>query len=200
MTCKANSTTADELSTSPNIKRNRQSLSTKHSKKKHAKHRNMDTQKRSQRHRRIITTNNNKINNVYSIIIVGAKVTAEIVFTAKDKENLEIIAAEMPKISAVLKDLPKIIAYMESLKETIEILSDKEAMENLEESKKDLKEGRTYTWKEALKELNINEKTFNLIFLKKALKQLNQIDNSIKLRVTQEIQFLPTDPRALVNH
>ncbi|MCL2173399.1 MAG: hypothetical protein FWB84_07175 [Candidatus Bathyarchaeota archaeon] len=160
----------------------------------------MDTQKRSQRHRRIITTNNNKINNVYSIIIVGAKVTAEIVFTAKDKENLEIIAAEMPKISAVLKDLPKIIAYMESLKETIETLSDKEAMENLEESKKDLKEGRTYTWKEALKEFNINEKTFNLIFLKKALKQLNQIDNSIKLRVTQEIQFLPTDPRALVNH
>jgi mRNA-degrading endonuclease RelE of RelBE toxin-antitoxin system len=38
------------------------------------------------------------------------------------------------------------------------------------------------------------KKTFKLVLTKKVLKQLNQLDNSVKLRIIREIQFLPIDP------
>jgi mRNA-degrading endonuclease RelE of RelBE toxin-antitoxin system len=40
------------------------------------------------------------------------------------------------------------------------------------------------------------KKTFKLVLTKKVLKQLNQIDNSIKLRLTRGIQILSSDPMA----
>jgi PHD/YefM family antitoxin component YafN of YafNO toxin-antitoxin module len=47
---------------------------------------------------------------------------------------------------------------MESLEETLEILSDKEAMRNIRTAQKDVKEGRVCSWEDALKELSIDEK------------------------------------------
>jgi mRNA interferase RelE/StbE len=40
------------------------------------------------------------------------------------------------------------------------------------------------------------KKTFKLVLTKKALRQLNRVDNSIKLRLTREIRFLLIDPTA----
>jgi hypothetical protein len=82
----------------------------------------------------------------------------ETVFTAKDKANLEALTEEIPKIKEILEGLPKLVSRMESLEETLEILSDKEAMQNLRAAQKDVEEGRVYSWEEALKELNIDEK------------------------------------------
>ena len=86
------------------------------------------------------------------------KVAIEAVFTAKDKANLEALTEELPKIKEMLEGLPKLVLRMESLEETLEILSDKEAMQNLKEAEKDVEEGRVYDWKDALKELNVDEK------------------------------------------
>jgi len=83
---------------------------------------------------------------------------SETVFTVKDRANIEAITEEMPKIKEALEKVSKLVAYVESLQETLEILNDKEAMQGLEESQKDIEEGRLYTWEEALKELNIDEK------------------------------------------
>jgi len=38
------------------------------------------------------------------------------------------------------------------------------------------------------------KKTYKLIFNKKALKQLDQLDPQIRLRLIQELQFLPLNP------
>ena len=38
------------------------------------------------------------------------------------------------------------------------------------------------------------KKTFELVLTKKVLKQLNRLDNSIKLRLVREIQFLIVNP------
>ena len=86
------------------------------------------------------------------------KVAIEAVFTAKDKANLEALTEELPKIREMLEGLPKLVSRMESLEETLEILSDKEAMQNLKEAEKDVAEGRVYDWADALKELNVDEK------------------------------------------
>ncbi|MDR0318935.1 MAG: hypothetical protein LBI09_02750 [Nitrososphaerota archaeon] len=83
---------------------------------------------------------------------------AEAVFTAKDKANLEALTEEIPKIREMLEGFPKIVSRMESLEETLEILSDKEAMRNIKAAQKDIKEGHVCSWEEALKELSINEK------------------------------------------
>ena len=86
------------------------------------------------------------------------KVAIEAVFTAKDKANLEALTEELPKIKEMLEGLPKLVSRIESLEETLEILSDKEAMQNLKEAEKDVQEGRVYDWADALKELNVDEK------------------------------------------
>jgi len=82
----------------------------------------------------------------------------EAVFTAKDKANLETLTEEIPKIREILEGFPKLVSHMESLEETLEILSDKEAMGNIRAAQKDVEEGRVYSWEKALKELNIDEK------------------------------------------
>jgi predicted transcriptional regulator len=71
----------------------------------------------------------------------------EAVFTEEDKKNLKAIVEEMPKLRSEL----------ESLKETLEILSDKELMADITQGRKDIAEGRVYTYEEALKELDIDE-------------------------------------------
>ena len=71
----------------------------------------------------------------------------EAVFTEEDKKNLKAVVEEMPKLRSEL----------ESLKETLEILSDKELMQSIEQGRKDIAEGRVYTYEEVLKELDIDE-------------------------------------------
>jgi len=53
--------------------------------------------------------------------------------------------------------LPKLRLEVESLRETLEILSDKKLMQDIEQGKKDFAEGRVYTHKQMLEELDIDE-------------------------------------------
>ena len=71
----------------------------------------------------------------------------EAVFTKEDKKNLK----------TVVEELPKLRLEVESLKETLEILSDKELMQDIEQGKKDIAQGHIYTHKQMLEELGIDE-------------------------------------------
>ena len=82
----------------------------------------------------------------------------EAVFRAKDKANLETLTEEIPKIREIQEGFPELVSRMESSEETLEILSDKEAMRNIRAAQKDVEEGRVYSWEEDLKEWNIDEK------------------------------------------
>jgi hypothetical protein len=72
----------------------------------------------------------------------------EAVFTDEDKKNLKVIAEELPKLRMVV----------EELMETVEILSDEKLMKSIARSLKDVQENRVVSYKEALKELSIDEK------------------------------------------
>jgi len=72
---------------------------------------------------------------------------SEIVFTEEEKKSIKVIVEEFPKLRL----------EVESLRETLEILSDKELMADIEQGKKDIAEGRVYTHKEMLEELDIDE-------------------------------------------
>jgi hypothetical protein len=72
----------------------------------------------------------------------------EAVFTDEDKKNLKVIAEELPKLRIVV----------EELMETVEILSDEKLMKSIARSLKDVQENRVVSYKEALKELSIDEK------------------------------------------
>ncbi|MDR2719417.1 MAG: hypothetical protein LBC03_01250 [Nitrososphaerota archaeon] len=72
---------------------------------------------------------------------------AETVFTKEDKKNLK----------TVVEELPKLRLEVESLRETLEILSDKELMQDIEQGKKDIAQGRIYTHKQMLEEMGIDE-------------------------------------------
>jgi preprotein translocase subunit SecA len=82
-----------------------------------------------------------------SIVGIGVLSMVEAVFTEEEKKNLKELTEEFPKLRSEI----------ESLKETLEILSDKELMADIEQGKKDVAEGRVYTFEEALKELGIDE-------------------------------------------
>ena len=71
----------------------------------------------------------------------------ETVFTKEDKKNLK----------TVVEELPKLRLEVESLRETLEILSDKELMQDIEQGKKDIAQGRIYTHKQMLEEMGIDE-------------------------------------------
>ncbi|MDR1992504.1 MAG: hypothetical protein LBQ98_03250 [Nitrososphaerota archaeon] len=71
----------------------------------------------------------------------------EAVFTEEEKKS----------IKAVVEEFPKLRLEVESLRETLEILSDKELMNNIAQGKKDIAEGRVYTHKQMLEELGIDE-------------------------------------------
>jgi regulator of replication initiation timing len=71
----------------------------------------------------------------------------EAVFTEEEKK----------RIKAVVEEFPKLRLEVESLRETLEILSDKELMEDIEQGKKDIAEGHVYTHKQMLEELGIDE-------------------------------------------
>jgi len=71
----------------------------------------------------------------------------EIVFTEEEKKSIKVIVEEFPKLRL----------EVESLRETLEILSDKELMTDIVQGKKDIAEGRVYTHKEMLEELDIDE-------------------------------------------
>ncbi|MCL2288271.1 MAG: hypothetical protein FWC33_03715 [Candidatus Bathyarchaeota archaeon] len=71
----------------------------------------------------------------------------EIVFTEEEKKSIKVIVEEFPKLRL----------EVESLRETLEILSDKELMADIVQGKKDIAEGRVYTHKEMLEELDIDE-------------------------------------------
>lgn len=72
----------------------------------------------------------------------------EAVFTDEDKKNLKVLAEELPKLRIVV----------EELKETLEILSDEKLVKSIDQSLKDLKEGKVLSYKEVLEELSIDEK------------------------------------------
>ncbi|MCL1970142.1 MAG: hypothetical protein FWF66_01580 [Candidatus Bathyarchaeota archaeon] len=71
----------------------------------------------------------------------------EAVFTEEDKKNLK----------TVVEELPKLRLEVESLRETMEILSDKELMQDIAQGKKDIAQGHIYTHKQMLEELDIDE-------------------------------------------
>jgi len=71
----------------------------------------------------------------------------EVVFTEEDKNNLRTLAQELPKLRSLI----------ESLLETLEILGDEELMESIKKSENDIQKGRVLSFKELLKELDINE-------------------------------------------
>ncbi len=72
----------------------------------------------------------------------------EAVFTDEDKKNLKVIAEELPKLREVV----------EELMETVEILSDEKLVKSIARSLKDVQENRVISYKEVLKELNIDER------------------------------------------
>ncbi len=72
----------------------------------------------------------------------------ETIFTEEDKRNLKALAEELPKLRI----------DVEELTETLEVLSDKKLMKSNDTSLKDIKEGRTYSYKKLLSELKINGK------------------------------------------
>jgi PHD/YefM family antitoxin component YafN of YafNO toxin-antitoxin module len=57
----------------------------------------------------------------------------------------------------IIEEFPKLRLEVESLRETLEILSDKELMQSIEQGEKDIAEGRVYTRKELLEKLDIDE-------------------------------------------
>jgi len=79
---------------------------------------------------------------------MGGMNMKETILTEEDRKNLKIISEELPKVRQLLEELI----------ETMEILSDEELMKSIRESEKDLREGRTLTYKQLLEELDINEK------------------------------------------
>ena len=72
--------------------------------------------------------------------------------------NMDIKGATLTGKNEKPKTLPKIRQLLEEVIETIEILTDRELMKSVRESEKDLREGRTLTYKQLLEELDINEK------------------------------------------
>ena len=80
-------------------------------------------------------------------------VTAEAVFTVEEKVKLQRLTEEVPKLRL----------RVEELEETLEILSNKELMQSIEVSEKEIAENRLLSRSEALKELGIDEE--NLSFL-----------------------------------
>jgi len=74
------------------------------------------------------------------------KVTAT-VFTVEDKAKLKMLTEEIPKLRL----------RVEELEETLEILSDRELMQSIEVSEKEIEQNRLYSRKEALKELGLDE-------------------------------------------
>jgi hypothetical protein len=71
----------------------------------------------------------------------------EIVFTEEEKKRSKVIVEEFPPFRL----------EVELLREPLEILSDKELMADIEQGKKDIAEGRVYTHKEMLEELDIDD-------------------------------------------
>jgi len=80
-------------------------------------------------------------------------VTDEAVFTVEEKMKLQKLTEEVPKLRL----------RVEELEETLEILSNKELMQSIEVSEKEIAENRLFSRSEALKELGIDEE--NLSFL-----------------------------------
>jgi predicted nuclease with TOPRIM domain len=74
-------------------------------------------------------------------------VTVEAVFTVEEKRKLQKLTEEVPKLRS----------RVEELEETLEILSNKELMQSIEVSEKEIAENRLFSRSEALKELGINE-------------------------------------------
>jgi len=74
-------------------------------------------------------------------------VTAEAVFTVEEKVKLQRLTEEVPKLRL----------RVEELEETLEILSNKELMQSIEVSEKEIAENRLLSRSEALKELGIDE-------------------------------------------
>ena len=72
----------------------------------------------------------------------------EVTFTEEDRENLKVLAQEVPKLRSLVEELI----------ETIEVLSDKNLMKSIQKSDRDIREGRLLNIKELLNELGINEK------------------------------------------
>jgi len=71
----------------------------------------------------------------------------EAVFTEEEKK----------RITDVVEKFPQLLLEIESLKETLEIMSDKDAMLSIGRGEKDIAEGRVYTYEEALKELGTDK-------------------------------------------
>jgi uncharacterized protein (DUF342 family) len=69
------------------------------------------------------------------------------VFTVEDKAKLKMLTEEIPKLRL----------RVEELEETLEILSDRELMQSIEVSEKEIEQNRLYSRKEALKELGLDE-------------------------------------------
>jgi len=74
-------------------------------------------------------------------------VTVEAVFTVEEKIKLQKLTEEVPKLRLRVKEL----------EETLEILSNKELMQSIEVSEKEITENRLFSRSEALKELGLNE-------------------------------------------
>jgi hypothetical protein len=74
-------------------------------------------------------------------------VTVEAVFTVEEKIKLQKLTEEVPKLRL----------RVEELEETLEILSNKELMQSIEVSEKEIAENRLFSRIEALKELGIDE-------------------------------------------
>ncbi|MDR1993614.1 MAG: hypothetical protein LBQ98_09045 [Nitrososphaerota archaeon] len=72
---------------------------------------------------------------------------AEAVFTVEEKRKLQRLTEEVPKLRS----------RVEELEETLEILSNKELMQSIEVSEKEIAENRLFSRSEALKKLGINE-------------------------------------------
>jgi hypothetical protein len=70
------------------------------------------------------------------------------VFTDEDRKNLNALAEEIPKLRILLEELI----------ETLNILGDKEAMNNIGASEMDAEEGRLLDFSDALKELGLDER------------------------------------------
>ncbi|MDR0493885.1 MAG: hypothetical protein LBH74_09675 [Nitrososphaerota archaeon] len=71
----------------------------------------------------------------------------ETVFTVEDKAKLNMLTEEIPKLRL----------RVEELEETLEILSDRELMQSIEISEREIEQNRLYSRKEALKELGLDE-------------------------------------------
>ncbi|MCL2134605.1 MAG: hypothetical protein FWH37_03505 [Candidatus Bathyarchaeota archaeon] len=81
--------------------------------------------------------------------------TVEAVFTVEEKIKLQKLTEEVPKLRL----------RVEELEETLEILSNKELMQSIEVSEKDMAENRLFSRSEALKELGLMKKTFEFLVM-----------------------------------